>query len=42
MQETIVFILFFGIVAYAIYRFIRKPKNDGGCSSCSFNPENQD
>lgn len=42
MQEIIVFILFFGIIAYVLYRrFIKSDRDSGECSSCSFNPENQ-
>lgn len=38
MQEVIVFILFFAIIAYSIYKFVRKPSGDG-CSKCEFNHE---
>lgn len=36
MQEAIVFILFFAIIAYGLYRIFRKDSSEG-CSSCSFN-----
>ncbi|PTB92396.1 FeoB-associated Cys-rich membrane protein [Marivirga lumbricoides] len=40
MQEIIVFILFFSIIAYSIYRFFfMKKKPSGGCSKCAMNPE---
>jgi predicted dithiol-disulfide oxidoreductase (DUF899 family) len=38
MQEIVVFMLFFGVIAVVLYRFFRKGK-DQGCGSCSFNQE---
>jgi hypothetical protein len=40
MQEAIVLILFFAIIAWAFYRFFIKPSGEG-CSTCSFNEGTQ-
>jgi hypothetical protein len=38
MQEAVVFILFFGVIAYFAYSHFSK-RNSTGCSSCEFNEE---
>jgi hypothetical protein len=38
MQEVAVFILFFGVVGYLLFRFFKKDKGQG-CASCDFNQE---
>gem|GEM_PF-5330455 len=38
MQEIILFILFFGIIAYAAYRTFVKSKATG-CAHCDFNED---
>jgi len=40
MQEVIVITLFVAVVAYAIYKVVRKPSGDG-CSKCEFNHEKE-